>query len=157
MLEHRVLILHPWDPFTERLPIVAESGSPLGFACWQRSGAAAWWRWLARPVLAVHEQGDEPLVFTVRRSWGLLPRREVLDADGNRVGMLQGAFLLDPGGRRLGHREREALGGRTVFRDRAGRTLAELTQDGGLHLTFNAEVENEPFAKMLLLAAALGG
>jgi hypothetical protein len=156
MLEQSVLILRPWDPVTARLPIAAESGAPLGFACRRQAEAAAWWRWLTRPMLAVHEQGDEPLVFTVRRIWCLTPRREVLDADGNRVGLLQGAFLLGPHGRRLAHRERETVEGRTVFRDGAGHTLAELTGDGDRQLAFHAEVENEPFAKMLLLAAALG-
>jgi hypothetical protein len=122
----------------------------VGFARREPAGAA-WWGRLGPAVLAVHELEDEPLLFTVRRAWGLWPHRQVRDADGHAVGGLRGKAVLDARGRPL------ALAEHRVFRGRGGEELAELVpQGGGLRLTFHAGVR-DPFLRMLLLAAALGG
>lgn len=132
----------------------AQTEAPLGFAGWRRGGRL-WPRWLSRPVLAVHEGDDAPLLFTVHGLWGLSPRWEVRDADGNVLGVLCGPLVKDRFGRNLALCERPAGGvGRT--RDREGRELMTvLPTAGGRRVAFAGEAEGNPFLKMLLLAAAL--
>jgi hypothetical protein len=153
--------LAPGDGLLEqsalRLPrgagaIAGADGEPaVGAARWRRR-----WRPFGRAVLAVHERqgpGDEPLVFTVRRCWGLLPWREVRDAEGVTVGYLLGPRIYNRFGRQVA-----ALGGEggPAFRAPDGRALAHLRRaEGGAQVAFEPELLNEPFVKMLLLAAAL--
>ncbi len=68
------------------------SGALLGFAGWQQRGLGWWRRWWTRPVLAVHEGDDAPLLCTIHALWGLSARWEVRDADGNVLGTLHGAL-----------------------------------------------------------------
>jgi hypothetical protein len=152
MLEQQLLVLRPRPDPTPQTIVEAATGAPLGFTRWRPGG------WLARlfvgPVLEVHEQEDEPLLFTVRRGWRLAARRLVCDADGQLVGEFDGARLLDRLGRLFTVRRRE--GARVVFRTTAGCPLAEAEPvEETMRLSFHAAVENEPFAKMLLLAAVL--
>jgi hypothetical protein len=158
------LPLAPGDGLLEqpalRLPrgagaVAGADGAAVGDVRWRRA-RRPWWRRLGRPVLAVHERqgpGDEPLVFTVRRCWGLLPWREVRDADGVTVGFLLGPRVCNRFGRRVAALDRE---GGPAFRSPDGRALAHLrAAEGEVQVAFEAELVNEPFVKMLLLAAAL--
>jgi hypothetical protein len=148
MLERGVLLVRPPPASAVRAIVDADSGAPLGFA--RREAPRSWCRPFARAILAVHEHEDAPLLFTVRRAWGLLPRREVRDADGHPVGSLLGRAVHDRHGRRLA-----ALYGE-VFRGRDQRPLAELTAgEEGTRVAFSPDIAGEPFLKMLLLAAAL--
>ncbi len=132
-----------------------DTGSAVGEARWRRP-RRPWWRRWGRAVLAVHERqaaADEPLVFTVRRCWGLLPWREVRDADGVTVGYLLGPRVYNRFGWQVAALEGE---GGPAFRAPDGRALAHLrAAEGGVQVAFEAELLNEPFVKMLLLAAAL--
>ena len=132
-----------------------DTGAAVGEARWRRA-RRPWWRRLGRAVLAVHERqgpGDEPLVFTVRRCWGLLPWREVRDAEGVTVGFLLGPRVYNRFGRQVAALEGE---GGPAFRAPDGRALAHLRAAAeGAQVAFEAELVNEPFVKMLLLAAAL--
>src|SRR5262249_11962609 len=83
----------------------ALTGALLGFAGWRKRGGF-WPGWLSRPVLAVHESDDAPLLFTVHGLWGLAARWEVRDADGNIVGVLSGPLLKDRLGRSIALWER---------------------------------------------------
>jgi hypothetical protein len=149
MLEHSVLLVRRG---ATRAIVDGDSGAPLGFARWQTEWPGAW-RIFARAVLAVHEQEDEPLLFTVRHAWSLLPRNEVRDAEGNLVGSLLGRFTYDRFGRQLAVLSGENGG---VFHSPEQRPLAELTVSAdGLRIAFHAEVAGQPFVKMLLLAACL--
>ncbi len=90
------------------------------------------------------------MLFTIRRAWGLIPRREVCDADGQPVGTLIGRIVNDRHGRPLAVLENG------VFRDADQNALGELSSTPeGLRLTFGNDIAGEPFVKMLLLAAAL--
>jgi hypothetical protein len=150
MLEHRILLLHARTTSTRQLIVDADSGAALGYARWERERSRSWRRLLCRRVLAVHEQEDEPLLFTVHRTWTFLPRRDVWDAEGQLVGCLLGRFVQDRHGRLVA-----ALDDGT-FRDPFRRVLAQLAPSAqGLRLTFHDEIAGEPFVKMLLLAAAL--
>jgi hypothetical protein len=165
MLENGALLLLPGDALPLEASVARESvrtvcdaltGEPVGFAVWrkQRSGWLA--RWLLRPVLAVHEMDDAPLLFTIHQLWGLAPTWEVRDAEGFVLGVLVGSALKDHYGRTLAVCFRVQDG--TQVRDAEGRTLLSLTDTpGGKKLTFAPEVETNPFLKMLLVAAALVG
>jgi hypothetical protein len=132
----------------------AATGAPLGFAGWRRGGGL-WPRWLAAPVLAVHECDDAPLLFTVHRLWGLSGRWEVRDADGHVLGLLAGALIKDRLGRNLALCDHPADGAGRA-RDRDGRELMTVTQTAeGTRVAFAPAAEGNPFLKMLLLAAAL--
>src|SRR5262249_58020687 len=67
----------------------------VGIARWRPTKAPLGIGWLARPVVDVFEAEDEPLVFSVRRLWGLSPRWEVADADGQCVAILKRGCILD--------------------------------------------------------------
>jgi hypothetical protein len=154
MLEQRALLLPPSS--AARRPILGDSGAALGFAVWRQAAPLPWWRRAWRSVLEVHENEDESLLFTVRRCWTLLPRREVREADGWRVGTLLGPLVDDERGRRLAVRSLEADRRTSTFRSRRGAALAWIAPEGeALRLTFGELVEGEPFVKMLLLAALL--
>lgn len=149
MLEHRVLLLRSHTSPIQAI-VDGDSGVALGFARWTPTVPRAWWRPFGRGILEVHEQEDESLLFTVRRAWSLLPRREVRDADEQTVGVLLGHFIHDRFGRLLAALENG------VFRNPYQRDLAELTATNeGMRLTFGEDIAGEPFVKMLLLAAAL--
>ncbi len=136
-----------------RAVLDALTGAPLGFAGWRRGGM--WPRWLVRPVLAVHESDDAPLVFTVHGLWGLSGRWEVRDADGNVLGVLCGPLIKDRFGRNLALGERPD-GGVGRVRDGDGRELMTvMATPDGTRIAFAAAAERNPFLKMLLLAAAL--
>lgn len=148
MLEHRVLLLR-WRTSAVQSIVDADSGAQLGFARWQTP--AGWWqRLLGGPVLAVHEQEDEPLLFTVHRAGSLWPRREVRDAEEQPVGCILGRLVHDRFGRLVAALQ-EGL-----FRNPYQHVLAETARTAeGVRLTFGEDVAGEPFIKMLLLAAAL--
>jgi hypothetical protein len=155
MLERPALLLRP-PPGPLAYSITdAATGAVVGFARRVPPGGLPWWRrLLGAAVLAVHEQEDEPLVFTVRRAWGLRPRREVRDAEGQTVGSLCGGAVLDARGRAVAAVEGD--GGGRVFRGRGGEELAVVrTVPGGLRVAFHPGLR-DPFLRMLLLAAALG-
>lgn len=155
MLEQPLLLLRPRDASPRRAIVDAPTGVPLGFARRLPAAERPWWGQLGRPVLAVHEHEDEPLLFTVRRCWSLLPWHEVQDADGRSVGQVLEGLVENCYGRRVAVLRREADGGAT-FRGAGDAVLARLTEDAsGLRIAFSADVENDPFIKMLLLAAAL--
>jgi hypothetical protein len=164
MLEHGALLLRPCDApgngaASDLRPLRtvcdADTGRLLGVAGWRRAGRS-WLRWLYRPVLAVHEADDAPLLFTVHRLWGLAPGWEVQDADGHVLGLLYGPHVKDRFGRNLAVGKRGPGGRLTRVCGGDGRELMSIAVLAeGSRLTFAAEVEANPFLKMLLLALAL--
>jgi hypothetical protein len=163
MLEDSALLLRPCSSLPgggeaalepARAVLDALTGAPRGFAGWRRRGRL-WPRWLSRPVLAVHETDDAPLLFTVHGPWGLSGRWEVRDADGNVLGALCGPLIQDRFGRDLARWQRPD-GGVGRARDADGRDLMTvLLTAEGTRVAFTDAAEGNPFLKMLLLAAAL--
>jgi hypothetical protein len=155
LLEQSALVVGDPDPVGTRLLCCPETVAALGFARRDPWPGPPWWRVLVPPVLAVHEQEEQPLVFTVRRAWGLLLRRQVRDADGHPVGGLRGASVESAWGRTVAILRPGENPGERVFRTPQGAELARLTPTPqGLRVTFAAGLD-DPFLKMLLLAAAL--
>jgi len=150
MLEHRVLLVCLRTFSSVQTIVDGDSNIVLGYARREARSSPWWRRLLGRSVWAVREQEDEPLLFTIQRAWGWLPRRCVCDAEGQWVGTLLGRRIHDRRGRLLATLETG------VFRAPDHRVLAELASTAaGLRLTFSEDVVGEPFVKMLLLAAAL--
>lgn len=161
MLEQKALWLGPWVANAE---IVAPGGrrairdpasnanlgavrrlpptSPLGL------------RWLARARLEVVETDDESLLFTARQGFWKATW-VVEDADGRLVGSVTGQEALDQQGRLLGGLSTTPHGlGRLLYED--GRELASWSASaGGLLLNFGELLDNNPFARMVLLAALI--
>jgi hypothetical protein len=146
MLERGKLLIRAVDG-TSLIEDVA-TGESLGTARPRRSG------WLpVPPVLEVREAGDAPLLFTVRRAWSLSPRFDVLDAEGRAVGSVAGAVVADRTGRCLA-----VFGPDGTFRTRSGLVMGRVARTAdGIEVGFGDSTAPDPFARMLLLAAALRG
>jgi len=152
MLESQVLLLRP-PAGGSRVIADAGRGSPVGFARWQPP-EGGWWGRLFGPVLCVHEQEEAPLVFTVRRDPLWWAQRAVYDAEGFCVGYVTGRGVRDRN--HLLYAQAQPGGGGVVYEGRTGEPLASAVPTAeGLELTFTQRVERDPFAKKLLLAAAL--
>lgn len=154
MLEQPELLLQPWTAAGRR-DIRATTGLLVGFASWQLPARALWRRLLFPQVLEVREIEDESLLFTMQRSWTLLPWREVREAEGHFVGRILGGVVQDMAFCRFATRQ-DDRGARALFVSPRGKSLAQLHDDEkGLRLVYTSAVEGDPFRKMLLLAAAL--
>jgi hypothetical protein len=117
-------------------------------------GPPRWRPWLSRPVLAVHENDDEPLLCTIHRLWRWRRTWEVRDADGHPVGQILTTAILSRQGWQ--GRIRWEAAGEMICQDYWKRTLATLSPSGdGFLLTFAEQLDGNPFAKMLLLGAVL--
>src|SRR5712692_11795478 len=147
MLEHPALIIVRDAAWTIVEP---DTCRPLGVARRRLTKAPLGIGWLARPALDVFEVEDEPLVFSVQRRWGLSPRWEVSDADGQRIAVLRRGRILDAFGQAWSSWEQtpNEVRFRGVDREFA---LAQKEADG-IRLTFASEVQSNPFTKMSLLA-----
>jgi hypothetical protein len=170
MLESSQLLLRPWAPSTQltdrlgRTPSLtwtrgildAASDEVLGAASWRQRATPIWLRWLVRPSVEVYETEDQSLLCTVRRGWGPATSWHVSDADGRPVGTIRGAVVLNALGRRLGVFESLGAGTTRRFRAPDGREMGTLQQRGdGTLVSFGADLEGDPFSRMILLAAAL--
>jgi hypothetical protein len=163
MLEQPTLLLRPWRPALEgqagtlRAWIVEPvTATPLGFASRRAPGSLRWLRWWHRPTVAVHEADDEPLVFTMRAGWSWNPSWRVHDAEGRTVGRVWDELLLDRRDEPLAQLVPGSELGATIYQGRGGQQLACTGwEDEGVRLTFLMHRRDNPFVKMLLLAAAL--
>lgn len=156
MLEHATLLLRPPDPSMVQAVADPATGASLGFA--RRRPPGLWERWLGGWVVEVYEQEDASLLCTIRRGWLRPQCRLVYDADEQGVGVVRGRRLEDRRGRVIALRWQDAAGKGDVYRDPAGRPLATVRPGrDGLAVAFTEEVTADPFAKMLVLAAALQG
>jgi hypothetical protein len=153
MLEVPGLLLRPPGPDGARAIVHAGTRQPLGFAC--RRPAQGLSRWLSGPIIEVHEEEDAPLLLTIRSPWRWSSHHQVRDAEGYLVGSLVGRFVFNEYDRCIAAAS-QVGDVRLVVRSPKGEALAELeTTPDGVRLDFRPELAIDPFAKMLLLAAAL--
>jgi hypothetical protein len=102
----------------------------------------------------VREAFEEPVVFRVRRAWTLRGRWRVEDAEGEEVGTIAGTRVLN----HWGHTVFRRVEGGRAFVLTGGDAAAEwVTEGAGGRLTLRPVVRDDPFWKMLLLAAVLVG
>jgi hypothetical protein len=161
MLEYPTLLLLPWTlrpgrpPGRQRVIADAASGQALGFAQRRPTGLPAGLRWLRRSALDIFETEDESLLFTLSYPWLVLRGWKVADADEHPVGSLRGHYLLDRYDRLLATVERAEAKG-YLFRSVEGHELGWLIHRGADNaLAFAEPLAGDPFARMMLLAAAL--
>jgi hypothetical protein len=160
MLESTALLLSPWQGAPSHLsrPILDAATLTLLGQARSSSSGSAWQRWLGNTDLEVCETADLALLCHVHQHWGMIPRWSVRDADGQLVGRLEGRILRDAFGRTVAVRRVAAGETGERFLSPQGVELGTLEQrSDGLLLTFGIWLEGEPFARMLLLAAAATG
>lgn len=167
MLENPSLLLLPWSMQAAgqaraprgrfcRAIWDAETGRPLGFACRRFPRWAVLRAWLAWRALDVYETEDASLLFTLFGPRPFLGGWEVQDADSHFVGTLRGCVVLDRFSRTMATVSRTAEGAGLQFLPPSGHAPSLLVpSNGGSRLTFGPDVVGDPFARMLLLAAAL--
>jgi hypothetical protein len=157
MLEQPALLIRPWQGKPRRAWIVEPgSATRLGFVCRRRpSGPLGWLAWWRRSGLAVHESEDEPLLLTVQQT--LFPWRSwlVRDADGRPVGRVRDHRLLDAFNQPLAELQMEEHSGASAYRDRERALAVTRQEEEGVRLTFQPGQRENPFVKMVLLAATL--
>jgi hypothetical protein len=134
-----------------------ESGRTVGFAR-VPSGGGWWWRWLTWPVLEVCESADASLLFTVHRLWALAPRWEVRDAEGRRLGVFDRSDLAPVGTASSwafggGHAGERASPASPSFHHGTARALVLQPVPG----SFGQEVELPPLHQLVTVAEAAGG
>jgi hypothetical protein len=165
MLEHATLLLLPWAAAPGGTPggarqtravLDADTGRTLGFACRRPANLPRGLGWLARPGLDVYETEDASLLLRLAGPRWFAGGWEVFDAEEHRVGSLRGSSVRDRLGRPLARVV--ASPGRDALRfvTPSGYEPSALVRSAaGGRLTFAPDLVGDPFAKMLLLAAAL--
>jgi hypothetical protein len=169
MLEFGNLLLRRWErddhnaqrPYSERqgspptwVILEPSSGSLVGLVRTARTSEGIWARWFGRGCLAIFESGDEPLLCTIQRRWGLSSAWDLRDADGHAVGRIARGALQGPLGRFwITVNQANSV---TEFRDRDGQLLASVDRQRGERLlSFAHQIKGDPFARMLILGSAL--
>lgn len=161
MLESSRLLVGPRRPAGEasvrsREVRDRETGERLGAV--REAPRPAWLRWLPGPVLEVREAGDEPLLFTVRRTWVAVPTWEVLDAEGRCVGYFRASEVADPFGQTLAAWAAEGVGPGGRWVTPQGQELLRVSPGWAEEtvILFDPRLDGNPLGKMVLLAATLG-
>src|SRR5262249_17236974 len=109
----------------------------------------------APAFVEVYETGDASLLLTLYQPLGWVRRWEVRDADERPVGAIRGLVLRDGEGRCLAVAQ-DGEPGSTRFVSPHGLELGSFTRaNRGTSLTFASALEGEPFARMVVLGAAL--
>jgi hypothetical protein len=112
------------------------------------------WSWLAGRRLDVLETEDASLLMSVRHPWLGCGRWHVVDAENRRLGIIQRPHVLDGDRGWLGTVDRDGTDGR--FRLASGEVAARFEkQDAGLVVRHAADVDPNPFLRMVVLGAAL--
>lgn len=150
--------LAPGGPMQElyRPVLDAHSRQPLGLVRGKRSDRRPLWRWLDRQVWQVLESEDESLLLTLYGPWSFLKPWEVHDAEERLVCTIAARAILDSAGDLRAHWTGPGYSGQYSFRDARDRELAQVhTEPDGLELLFTVLIQDDPYAKMALLGAAL--
>ena len=154
MLEHATLLLRTPDSSSVQAVVEPAVGAPLGFI---RPRPLGWMeRWLGGALWEVREHEDASLLCTIRNSFFWPSHWLVYDADEHCVGAVRGRRLEDRNGRLLALRRPNTEPKGEVFRSPEGRCLATLRSEAdGVVIAFAEAAAGDPFARMLMLAAAL--
>jgi hypothetical protein len=163
MLERAELLLLPWtldtpDPDAVWVRHVLDGATLATLGLVRGASLRPSWRtWFRAQRLEVLETEDAALLMTLVRSWGWSRLWSIYDAEDQHVGSLYPPALFDAEGLRRGDLHMEsALRGEIL--GPTGQRLAEIEERNAteaLRLRFAADLEPNPFLRMLLLAAAL--
>jgi hypothetical protein len=166
MLEQQRLFLGPWSvsPPCDKRPLATaalrrpiwthDQRAMLGFASWTRGWQSSWLRWLAPPVWDVLETEDESLLMTLHGDRFRPGHWEVLDSEPRFVGRIADRAISGCTGEVLATIRDDPV----RIEDHRGFIIASFEPcRSGTVLSFSAVLEDEPFLKMLVLAAALTG
>jgi hypothetical protein len=161
MLESSSLLIFPWKNDPARggwiRPIAeGETGAALGLVSLDAPASRSWFNWLLPRHLEVLEGDDNALLMTLIRRWGLSRSWELHDAEEQRVGTVYSRVLVESEGGRRGFLDRtDPHHGRIVGPE--SQTLAEYEAKPGpaVLLRFAADLEANPFLRMLILAGVL--
>jgi hypothetical protein len=162
MLEIGSLLICPWEQADAdsggwcRPVADGASAARLGCVRWLGPPERSWFDWLRGQRLEVLETEDAALLMTLVRSWGLSRAWDVYDAEERRVGAIALPILLDSeGGRRAYVDRSDRHSGRIL--SPAARVMADFTRqpDDATLIQFAADLEPNPFLRMLLLGSVL--
>ena len=120
-------------------------GQPVGQIRCHRPSPG--WSWCFPTVWTIHEWFEEPLVFSIRRDWTVVPRWEVRDAENRTIGWVGRRLALD--------RFEDVLfrvSPQGLFRSPEGIDLGAFTDS---ILRFGPLTAGQPFVRMLLLAQVI--
>jgi hypothetical protein len=145
MLEHQQLLISTFKPGSGLLFENPENSTPLGNATFKSSLLSQNW--------TVHEDDDNPLVFTLNKLKVPFANWTISDACDLTVGFLYSNQLLMPTSRIYCYRTITPLG-ITVWEDEVGSQLASLQAHSPKAnlLVFNENQRGLPFGRMLILA-----
>ncbi len=113
-------------------------------------------RWLARRTYEVLETEDESLLLSLVSPWGLFRPWEVFDAEDRLICTIHAGSIYDSAGQARARQIALADPLRQSFVTNAGEELAWFRPvHKGVELVFLPLVQDDPYAKMSLLAATL--
>lgn len=169
MLERQGLVLCPWTAPTQlanagwetvaacdRVRPILDSATrqSLGFA--STITARGWAAPFFRRGLEVFETEDASLVFRIYQPWLLSWTWDVFEAEDRHIGIVYRGMLFDADAARFGVLTLSNAGDQGRFKGSGGADLAGFQlRDDELHLSFHPAVDNQPFARMVLLGATL--
>jgi hypothetical protein len=162
MLECSALLLGSWTTASatsqggRSRSVRAVGGEALGFVHQRDDEQSGWLGWFGRQRIDVLESPDDSLVFSLQRGRLAMAGWELFDADDRHVGTIRGRALMDGCGYLLAAVEAPDATGRGRFLSAEGRVLGEYqvkAKETTVH--FAAQLEGNPFARMLLLGGLL--
>jgi len=165
MLEQPALRLQPWtwieprrnspDEFSGWIHRIdaEKTGSELG--CVRKLPSLSIFN-LGPNRLEVCETEDAALLMSLEQGWFGFGRWRVLDAEGLQVGSVIGPHLLDEQGSYFAAVLNESAAAKRIRRkDDAVLSQLEMTKEGSLIVRFAADLEANPFLRMVLLGACI--
>lgn len=103
--------------------------------------------WFRPTIRTVHEAFEQPVVFSLRRTWSLVPLWEVREAEERLIGWVNRQRAWD--------RHKEVLfrvDPQQVYRSERGTSLGAIR---GSCLQFDPLTNGQPFVRMLMLGVAM--
>jgi hypothetical protein len=175
MLERQGLILAPWQeraepdmdkapgrrgpalPRTHSRPILdRDTRQLLGVVRVKRARVWSFFRWLIRQTWEVLETDDESLLISLLGPWGLFRQWEIIDAEDRLVCTISSGQIIDSAGHLRARRASFTEPLRQGFVTIGNEELAWCRRvQGGIELVFLPVIQDDPYIKMSLLAAAL--
>jgi hypothetical protein len=165
MLEQAALRLLPWTWIASRQPVAGEFS---GWARWIQAENAGSLLGCVRKLrkfsrfnigprrLEVCETEDAALLMSLEQIWFSWGRWRVLDAERSHIGSVIGSHLLDEKGACFAAVWQESPVAKSIRRkDGAFLVRLEKTDDGTSIVRFAADLEANPFLRMVLLSACI--